>query len=302
MSLKQRFVKNTAPSLFGDGIHATFITQIQGITVDNYSGQWLKISQEGLFIPPYTLGWTSNLYSSKTAVDIVSATPATTFQLTINTSRGDVVVSFYDNFISPSGGYSIAPQWFSYLSNTRYYAASFRTVGDATVKQKIMSLQNGNASTSTVLVGLRRCTVTVNHTVAALTVAPWLRLSNNGGSTGGTTLSKQAQAPVISPASNAAVLAKGATASDGGVATVLSADFGGVFNYYRQSFISREATVAGYIEGAQVIELQSLNDPPIIIGQAVAPMDVVVYANVAGDNPATNHYLAEMEWEEYSLT
>jgi hypothetical protein len=300
--LKQRIVKNTTPALFGDGIHATFSSQINGVTVDNYSGQWLRISQEGLFIPPYTLGWSSNLYSSKTAVDIILASPATALQLVVNTSRGDVVVSFYDEVISPSAGYSIAPTWYQYLANSaRYYACTWRTLGDGTTQQKIMSIQNGNVATSTVIVGVRRVTVTIDQTAAALTVAPFFRLTENGGSLNGTILTKQRQAPGITPISNVAVEARGATASDGGIATALSADLGGLFNFYRQSFISRQATVAGFLGGTQRIELQSLDAPPLMILPTRAPFDVQLYANVAGDNPVTNFYLAEIEWEEYSL-
>lgn len=304
--IKQRLVARTSNAgTFVNGgrsLDAQFITQIQSLAVDNYSGRWLLVGQEGLLIPPYTIGWVGNLYSSKLSASIVLSTP--TFQNAPNTSwvniEGEVVVSFYDDALAPSPGYSIMPSWYQYMMVTpQYHAATFRTLGDGTNFQALLSIRNNSiVGSSTVIIGVRRISVTVDTTAALLTVAPIFRWAQKGGSLNGTLLGKANSSSGLLPNSNAVVEVRGATASDGGVATAIGGTFGNT--NHRQGFADRMATAAGHKNSRPII-LIDYPDYPTMIAPGFGTYTVTVESAAAADNAATNSYLVDITWEEYKL-
>lgn len=308
--LKQRIANRTRATgggSFIDGttsINAQFSTQIESLTVDNYSGRWLRVTQEGLFIPPYTLGWVGNLYGSKLAIQVALSAPSFTNPLGSGwvNIEGEVVCSFYDEPLAPSNGYSIAPAWYPYLSAApQYYATTFRTLGNGAVEQFLLSIQNNNVvNSATLIIGIRRVTITMDATVASLAVKPIFRIGQFLGSTGGTILGKLASMSGLGPTSDATVVVRGATASDGGAATPITGTIGNTTG--RESFGSRMATVAGEAQSLTQIELWTPQDSPIMIAPGFGSYSVKVNAAAAADNPTTNHYLTEIMWEEYKLS
>jgi hypothetical protein len=52
---------------------------IQSIVVNNPTGSWLTIKSSGLlanaYIPPYTIGWTRNLYPASQVIDVLASGP-----------------------------------------------------------------------------------------------------------------------------------------------------------------------------------------------------------------------------------
>lgn len=87
-----------------NGIGLTLQTrQIVGVRVDNPSGSWLRVSGIYDSVPPYTLGWQASLSPSALHVDCKftdspSGTPS-------NLVGGPVIITLYDESVSPSPGY-----------------------------------------------------------------------------------------------------------------------------------------------------------------------------------------------------
>lgn len=104
MSIKARIVSDT--SRFGTvGIPVELGTaQAVGITVSNYSNQWLTIGTDGMFVPPFTLGWADNFYgSSASSIQIRTGAPAGASQSPVPIN-GAVVVAVYDTPVAPNPG------------------------------------------------------------------------------------------------------------------------------------------------------------------------------------------------------
>lgn len=106
MSLRTRVTRDT--SAFGPGLPVDIGTQqIVGITVDNYSGFWLSVGTDGLFVPPSSFGWSSNLFgSSGSSVVVKKAVPGGIIQAL--SGDGAVVVSAYDTPVLPNPGVTIS--------------------------------------------------------------------------------------------------------------------------------------------------------------------------------------------------
>lgn len=80
--------------------------QVQGITVDNYSGFWIRVGND-LYVPPRTLGWASNLLSSAAGgLGLTKSVPSAYVTNPSSASGQDdiLIVSIYDNYVSPSIG------------------------------------------------------------------------------------------------------------------------------------------------------------------------------------------------------
>lgn len=79
-------------------------TDVVSVAVDNYSGFWLFLTQEGFFIPPYTIGWIANVHPGTTNVPIQKKTPVT---MAGSNTDAQIIVSLYDSLLQPSSGYQI---------------------------------------------------------------------------------------------------------------------------------------------------------------------------------------------------
>lgn len=72
------------------------------IRVDNYSGKWLKLDSEGIFIPPFTAGYVVDVYVQTMRLKIGLQSPPSLIGQQVN--DGDVIISIYDDFMPPDTG------------------------------------------------------------------------------------------------------------------------------------------------------------------------------------------------------
>ena len=172
-----------------------------------------------------------------------------------------------------------------------FSAASFRTLGAAATPQNLLTIENIDA---TKLVTVRRITVQMDATAVLVSVMPQVKLSRaTAVPTGGTVLSKGQFD--TGNASNANTIVRGATASDGGVATAITSTAGTTL---WQQYCMRMHTVVGQVLAPDnnvaplLVETQNL-----ILRQNQALL-VQIVASAGASNPATNHWFANVVWEE----
>lgn len=98
-----------ASRVVGDGIPLNLGTsQLVGITVDNYSNQWLQIGE--LFIPPFIRGWGDNLFmGSASSIQVRRITPPG-IAFEPNLADGLISIGVYETPIVPSPGQGIQNQ------------------------------------------------------------------------------------------------------------------------------------------------------------------------------------------------
>jgi hypothetical protein len=75
---------------------------IAGITIDNPSGSWLRITGIEQFIPPFTVGWSYPISPQQTSISVLfvdspTGTPSSTF-------GSPVTIRLFDEPVSPSPG------------------------------------------------------------------------------------------------------------------------------------------------------------------------------------------------------
>jgi len=174
--------------------------------------------------------------------------------------------------------------------------STFRTIGNAATPQNLLSIEN--AAGSGVLVAVRRMTIQMDATVASIAVASQFKTSRPTGlPTGGTVLGK---APLFDTAltSSASVVARGATASDGGVASAITA-IGGVTGWHQ--FAMRMHTLVGQVLMDDEPLIPTLcDDEPVILRAGEALLVQIVQA-AAANNAATNHHVVNAMIEEFIL-
>lgn len=171
------------------------------------------------------------------------------------------------------------------------FATSFRTLGLASTPHNIFGIEN--AAGSTVLLAVRRLTVQMDSTVALATVAPSFKTSRPSAlPTGGTTLTKVAFDSSLT--SSGSVVLRGATASDGGAATAITATAGTTGWTQLQM---RMSTVVGQIlmDDAPLIPALCQDDPVILRANEALLVQVVLAALT------THHYVVNVMWEEFTL-
>jgi len=173
-----------------------------------------------------------------------------------------------------------------------YFSAStFRTLGTAATPHNLMTIENIDATT---LVYIRRLTVQMDGTAVLVSVMPQVKASRaTAVPTGGTTLNK-AQFDTVN-ASDSNTIVRGATASDGGVATAITSTAGTTI---WQQYTQRLHTAVGQVLGADGNVLPSLADTQDIILRQNEALLVQVVASVGASNPATNHWFCNIVWEE----
>jgi len=171
----------------------------------------------------------------------------------------------------------------------RFSTAAFRTLGNAAMAQNLLAIWNGSDKP----LSLRKLTVQADATAALAAFAAVLRSSRLATEpTGGTALAK---VPIGTMASNPGVIILGATASEGGAATAITATpTDGIWS----TFNNRMHTLVGQIipfeycllpPGTEEIPLVILPDSGLLVS---------ILAAATASNPATNHYLINAMWDE----
>lgn len=171
-------------------------------------------------------------------------------------------------------------------------ACTARTAGIAgTAGHRIMSLWNGSASRT---VHLNQVTIDLYQTaVKAATVIPPIirvyRVTSAPG--GGTTLTKASKDSALTTDAN--IVLKGATASDGGAATAISGAVAST-GILTQEYAPRLITAVGY-EPFDRTELLEAKD--IILPPNYGVILMLDYSATAA-NPTSDMWIASMDWWE----
>ena len=172
-----------------------------------------------------------------------------------------------------------------------FSASSFRTLGTAATPHNLLTIENIDATT---IVKVRRITVQLDATAVLTSVMPQIKTSRaTAVPTGGTTLGIARFDSTIAP--DASTTVRGATASDGGVATAITATAGTTI---WQQYNMRMHTVVGQVIGVDGSVMPSLVvDVDFILRQNEALL-VQVVASAGASNPATNFWIVNIAWEE----
>jgi hypothetical protein len=173
-----------------------------------------------------------------------------------------------------------------------FSVATFRTLGAAATTQNLFSLEN--TAGSAVTVKIRRLLVQMDATAALTAVMPLIKTSRPTAiPSGGTTLSKAQWNTANTSAAN--VIARGATASDGGTATAITATPGTIA---WQQYCMRLHTAVGQVLAPDNNLLPALVDTQDFTLAAGEALLVQIVAAATTSNPATNHYFVNCAWEE----
>jgi len=172
-----------------------------------------------------------------------------------------------------------------------FSAATFRQIGNAATTQNLLTIENIDA---TKLVYIRRLVVQMDATAVLTAVMPLVKASRaTGVPTGGTTLSKGLFD--TSNASNANTIVRGSTASDGGANSGPTATAGTVL---WEQFMMRLHTAVGQVLAPDNNAMPALVDTQNFVLRQNEALLVQIVAAIGTSNPATNHYFAEVVWEE----
>lgn len=170
-----------------------------------------------------------------------------------------------------------------------FSAASFRILGTAATPHNLLTIENIDATN---LVTIRELSIQLDATAVLTAVMPLTKVSRaTAVPTGGTTLNKGQWD--TANASNANTIVRAGNASDGGVATAITATAGTTL---WQEYQMRMHTVVG-----QVISPPSrmpiVLTKNLILRQNQALL-VQVVAAAGTSNPATNHWSVCVTWDE----
>jgi hypothetical protein len=172
-----------------------------------------------------------------------------------------------------------------------FSAASFRTLGSAATPHNLFTIENIDA---TKLVYIRRIAILMDATAVLVAVMPQVKLSRaTAVPTGGTVLNKGQFD--TSNATNANTILRGATASDGGVATAITSTAGTTL---WQQYCMRMHTVVGQVLAPDNNMAPVLVDTQNLILRQNQALLVQVVATIGTSNPATNNWCVNIVWEE----
>lgn len=170
-----------------------------------------------------------------------------------------------------------------------FSAASFRILGTAATPHNLLTIENTDA---TVVVTIRDIMVQLDATAVLTAVMPLVKVSRaTAVPTGGTTLTK-AQFDTNN-ASDAQIIVRGANASDGGVATAITATASAAL---WQEYQMRLHTAVGQVLSPPS-RMPTLLDKSLVLRQNEALL-VQVVASAGTSNPATNHWSVCVTWDE----
>lgn len=172
-----------------------------------------------------------------------------------------------------------------------FTATTFRTVGNAATTQTLMVIKN--ASTDKV-VSVKQLTANVEASAALATFGAQILTSKATVVSAGTALTKTALPSGSTLDSGVTVI--GATASDGGAATAITAILGAKI---WQRFMMRVHTAVGQVLPDEMsllpLKPNGSDSFDILPGEALA---VHIIAAAGTSNPATNHYIINVLAEE----
>lgn len=172
-----------------------------------------------------------------------------------------------------------------------FSVGGFRTLGTAATPQNLMTIENIDA---TKLIYIRRIVVQLDATAVLVSVMPQVKLSRaTGVPTGGTVLNKGQFD--TGNASNANSIVRAGTASDGGVATAITATAGTTL---WQRYCMRMHTVVGQVLAPDNNVAPLLVDTQNLILRQNQALLIQIVASAGASNPATNHWLCNIVWEE----
>lgn len=170
-----------------------------------------------------------------------------------------------------------------------FSAASFRILGSAATPHNLLTIENTDA---TVVVTIRDIMVQLDATAVLTAVMPLVKVSRaTAVPTGGTTLTK-AQFDTGNT-SDAQIVVRAANASDGGVATAITATASAAL---WQEYQMRMHTVVGQVLSPPS-RMPTLLDKSLELRQNEALL-VQVVASAGTSNPATNHWSVCVTWDE----
>jgi len=169
-------------------------------------------------------------------------------------------------------------------------AASFRTLGAAATAQNFFTILNGHASK---VVRVRRMTFQMDATAVLTTFMPIVKTCRVSAASGGTALTKVDWD--TASASDALVVCRGATASDGGGATAITATPGTTL---WQQFGMRLHTAVGQVLGNDNNVLSVICESTPVVLRPGEGLLVHIVAAATTSNPATNHYFVQCAWSE----
>lgn len=175
---------------------------------------------------------------------------------------------------------------------SKWIATSFRTLGSAASGQNLITIEN--AAGSTRLLAIRKLRLEMDATAVLTAVAPDVKFGRTSAlPTGGTTLTKVLLDTTQTSSSSAVV--RGATASDGGAATAITATLAATGWH---QFMMRLHTAVGQVLPDDWNCIPDICDTdPVILraGEGVA----VQVVGTAASNAATNHYVLKCLVEEF---
>ena len=180
-------------------------------------------------------------------------------------------------------------------------AACFMTQGNAaTTQQNLMTIVNTTGSA--VIVAVNRITVDLLTTAAAgiapSVQVPVVRIRRATAVSAGTVLAKTAKGDsALTSAAN--VELRGGTASDGGALTAITATNGGLL---AQKFSPRLLVVGTSASTLYepVDTIPFFYGEPDITLKAGEGLLVSLEGQAAAGNPATNRWICEIDWDEYT--
>ena len=172
-----------------------------------------------------------------------------------------------------------------------FSASTFRQVGNAGTTQNLFTIENIDA---TKLVWIRRLSVQMDATAALTAVSPLIKTSRaTGVPTGGTTLSKGQFSSTAY--SNANTILRGSTASDGGANSGPTATASTVV---WEQYMMRLHTAVGQVLAPDMPCLPIVVDVQDFVLRQNEALLVHIVAAAGTSNPATNHYVVNVCWEE----
>jgi hypothetical protein len=171
-------------------------------------------------------------------------------------------------------------------------AASFRTLGTAATPHNLFSIEN--TAGSAVVISIKRLVVQMDATAVLTGVMPQVKTSRPTAiPSGGTTLNKGSFDTSLTSAAN--VIIRGANASDGGVATAITATAGDTL---WQQYCMRLHTAVGQVLALDNPVIPTLCETTPILLAANQALLVQIVASAGASNPATNFWFAQAYWEE----
>lgn len=175
---------------------------------------------------------------------------------------------------------------------TDFSAASFRTLGNAASPQNLLTIENPVGSGVTV--NVRRMTLQMDATALSTAVSCSFKVFRTTAiPSGGTTLTVPEF--VVANAAAAAVI-RGATASDGGAATAITATAAGGALWHQIAM--RMHSLVGQVLAEDESLLPALiEDTPVQLAAGEA-LVAQVSNTTAANNLATNHYVINCAWQE----